>query len=44
LFSRTPLLSLAEDKSCEDLDMGFNPYLPRGLSSCGDTLETPCFG
>jgi hypothetical protein len=38
LFPSTPLLSLAEDKSSGDLDMGFNPYLPRCLSPCGDTL------
>ena len=37
-FPSTPLLSLAEDKSCGDLDLGFNPYLPRCLSPCGDTL------
>jgi hypothetical protein len=27
LFPSTPLLSLAKDKSCRDLDIGFNPYL-----------------
>jgi len=44
LFPSMALLSLAEDKSCGDLDMGFNPYLPRCLSPCGDILETTCFG